>query len=244
MSLLNRLIPPWSTVCNGGARDFHTVSAFFAGCQTETLVELIKMFKDRDLGHPTLHSDPSRPTEDDKRYMTYGRGEELPSVLPGVKHREYLYPRAELLPKIFNLDPCKVTITDVMTEKFRTEQPRDVGILEWVRVMPLNKLKEMLKHLDDLGHLLSEPEYEKIWIEKITLYQRIKEAIYYRSNEMCAPVEFLERILAGKVKVVLNQEIQKENRIMATLEYEKQRRENMEASAASNVGNPTGNIDI
>ena len=244
VSVLNRLIPPWPTVCNGGVRDFHTVSAFFAGCQAEALVELIKMIKDRDLGHPTLHSNPSRPSEDDKRYMTYGRGEELPSVLPGLASEEYLYPRAELVPKIYCLDPCKMTITEVMKEKLRTDQPRVVGVLEWVRATPLSKLREMLSHLNDLGHLLNEPEYAKIWIEKITLYQRIKEAIYYRSNEMCAPVDFLERILAGKVSLVLNQELLKENKLKATLEYEKQRHENMKASAADTARGPTGNIDL
>ena len=244
LEALSNIIPPWPTVCYGSARDFHTVSSYFASQQVDKLIIWMKIVNDSKLSHPTIYARSSVPTDFERYTLSYGRDLEIQMIHPGSNTEAVLPPREDLKDKCFNLDPTNLTDDAVMAEKFRTNQPRTVGMLEWARSVRPMILKNALLILGQLGEKLNTPAYMEIWIKRPTLYQKLKSILYSKTNEVMECIPLLEKVIAAKATTVINQEVAKEAKLEALMQINKQRRLSIEAAANASGRVPTSLIDL
>ena len=241
---LSQVIPPWPTVCHGSARDFHTVSSYFASQQVDKLIAWMKVVEESKLSHPTIYARSSTPTDFERYTLSYGRGLDVQMIHPGTDKDAVLPPREDLVDKCFRLDPTKLTDDTIMAEKFRTNQPRTVGMLEWARSERPMVLKNALLILGKLGEKLNTPAYMEIWIKRPTLYQKLKSILYNKTNEVMECIPLLEKIIAGKAPNVVKQEAAKIANLEAMIQINTQRKLNIEAAADATGRVPTGTIDL
>ena len=227
-------LPPWPSVCYGGARDFHTVAAVFAGYQANKLVAWRESLPSSRNSKIHIHTRSETITEQEVLAINYSRNTipaKIPKKYQGATKANILDCKPEYEQEIFQLPDLKHAT--IMSEVERTGQPLVTGMMEWFRNLPLSKCTLTLTQLGLLDKKLDSDEYKDIWVKKPVIYQKLKNQMYLRTNKLMETCHYLEDVIAGKTKKVLDQEKAREDKLKEVMEYNAERKQKMEADAQS-----------
>lgn len=229
--LLSKLIPDWPTVVHGGPRFLHSVLPFF--------VEQIQILQTLHKAHPYLAPHIKREIDDKfiKR-CTYNRGMEREDVYEGTEDFG-LGCKPELAEKIYKIDLAKLTDKDITAMADQTGQAKVLGILESVR-LSIDTCTPLLRKLRTLD--LDSVDYS-FWLEKTSLYERLRLMHLFLLDKPTVAVERLEEEVHTRQQNVLQQEEETRARDEKIVEKRKKREDLYQANqiyAQGGTRNRTG----
>ena len=194
--LFAKLIPDWPTPIYGGPRHLHHVTAFFVS-QYQVLQEIqttCKLFAQNSTAN--LY----QPIDDTFiRKVTFARGLDTSPVLEPVFGPGFL---VNMDIPYFNLDLFNITDKAINEAQQRSGRPRELGILEKLRISPnlRNRIFPVLQTVN-----LHDPKYS-FWKTRITLYNDIKNLLGILQDKDEPGVPVLQEQVYKKFQNVLSQE--------------------------------------
>ena len=227
-------LPPWPTVCYGNARDFHTVAAVFAGHQADKLVAWRESLPTPRNSKIHIYTRTEKITEQEVKSINFNRNSipaKISKKYADTDSNSVLNHKLEFEQEMFKITDLKQST--IMGEVERTGQPLVTGMLEWFRSLPIAKCTLTLIQIGLLGKELEGEDYKGIWVKKPVIYQKLKNQLYLRTNKLMETCHFLEDVIAGKTKKVLDQEKAREDKLKEVMEYNAERKLKMEADAQS-----------
>ena len=200
LTKLTSLIPDWSTVVNGGARDIHSVWAAFTD-QYQILKEIHLIIQ-----NPNIYPNFSHDVDHDFiKAVTFNRGTERddvyrPASVPG------LLPRFSLVDKVMDINLDKLTNDEITELVTQSNQHKASGILECARLSDIRQGQFIYSLLDKLSTLdLNDPAYS-FWHEKVTLYERLRLMHQFLHDSPAAVVPHLEQEITSRERNVIQLE--------------------------------------
>ena len=211
--LFARLIPDWPTPIHGGPRHLHHVTAFFVS-QYQILQEIhmsCKLFAQNSTANLYKSID-----EAFIRKVTFARGLDRSPVLEPVLGPGFL---VDIDIPYFNLDLFDISDTAIKEAQQRSGRPRELGILEKMRISPIlrNRIFPVLRTVN-----LHDPKYS-FWMTRITLYNDIKNLLGILQDKDEPGVPVLQQQVYKKFQNVLFQEEETRKKDEVIVENRKKR---------------------
>ena len=194
--LFGQLIPDWPSPIHGGARYLDQVLSFFVH-QFQILQEIKRVVP--EFG---IESAANLDHQVDERFIrrcTFARGAQRDLILPGSS-KVGLGKNPSI--SVVYLDITNITDQEINTEAARKGRPRELGILEMIRLHPSFRFN-LLHVLRDIN--FNNPEYS-FWLTRITLYNDIKHMISILIDKNVVGVPRLEQEITRKYQNVTDQE--------------------------------------
>ena len=211
--LLSELIPDWPTLVHGGPRFLHTIPPFF--------IKQIEVLQNLRLKHGRLNPVIKRQIDSEFiRLCTYNRGTKREDIYEGTD-LPGLACKPELKDKLIDLTPDKITNQDITAKTIKTGQSRVIGILEYARLNEgfMMNLPFALQKVN-----LDDPEYS-FWLEKTSLYAKLKSMHLLLTNVHGRTVTRLENEIVNKQNRVTRQETETRQKDEIIVENRKKREE-------------------
>ena len=238
---LGRIIPPWPTLPYGGARDFQTVAIYFAHGQADKLLALRASLSQRRSDGIMIFTREHKITPEEINVITYGREPQIPTTYLATRCPNPLPCRQDLANSGYEVTGHKTA--DLAGQKKTTGVALIPGTLEWFRKRSVDQSLQYMYQLAALGSRIADDEYKEVWTNKPMIYQKLKGQLAARTNKLIEPSQHMERVIAGKVPVVLAQEEKRENKMLDMIAYHESRKEKIKASLLSGKL-PASKVDI
>ena len=206
---LDPVIPFWSSVTYGNARDLHNARYWYVGI----LTSFFDIFENKGgpiEQHPMLKATYGKRTlEEEFNKLTFGRVLTDHNTIEGVD-KPGLNVRKEFEPLIFKLDVNAVTDQDIRMEATRTKQSWRYGLIEQCLIDPDFRYK-IIQKLQTLGDQLDDFQYT-FFRTRVVIYQDLREQELYQNGRMTQAVDYLELKAKEAVKNAVQNETQAKDR--------------------------------
>lgn len=208
------LIPNWSNIISGGARNLQTVRAKF--------VFQLQIMQSMDISHNRLEPNLMRTINPDLiRSITFGRGINISDDGAGVR-TDKLQNHPAFEGKVYRLEGTDLSDSVISQLAAQTGQGKVLGILEWARLKP-NHIYMLLKLLNEMN---MDTVPKPIWFQKTYIYERLRMMYMFLFNNPAPVVPILAEEIRTRYQRVRAEEEQAKARDQRILNN-RMRRENL-----------------